>query len=219
VTVPGIVPSPTPILRILHIDNLPVVLQRGGLHAPTCCPNDGLNYKTIHNVDIQNQRSVRPIPCGPRGVIHDYVAFYFGYLSPMMFQLKTGRVVGYTEGQEPLIYLVTSAQAIQTAGKDFVFSDGHGIATFSQWFDDLADLTNVDWDVVNLRYWSDNIDDMDRQRRKQAEFLVHGFCDWSLIKEIVVIDDTVKSRVDAILAGHPKILPRPVRVQRDWYYW
>lgn len=218
-TMPGTVPNPTPILRFLHIDNLPVVLQRGSLHAPNFCPNDGLVYKTIHNLDIQNQRRVQPIPCGPRGVIHDYVAFYFGYLSPMMLQLKTGRVAGYTEGQEPLIYLVSDAQTIQTAGMNFVFSDGHGIATYTQWFDDLAQLNNVDWDMVNQRYWTDNINDMDRQRRKQAEFLVHQDCGWSLVQEIVVIDDTVKTRVDAILARYPRNLSRPVRVQRDWYYW
>jgi hypothetical protein len=143
VTMPGTVPNPTPILRFLHIDNLPVVLQRGSLHAPNWCPKDGLAYKTIHNLDIQNQRKVQPSPCGPRGVIHDYVAFYFGYLSPMMLQLKTGRVA----------------------------------------------------------------------------FLVHRQCEWSLVKEIVVIDDTTKARVDVILARYPTDVSRSVRVQRDWYYW
>lgn len=38
--------------------------------------------------------------------MHDYVPFYFGPLSPMMLNLKTGRVAGYEEDQEPLIYLV-----------------------------------------------------------------------------------------------------------------
>jgi len=91
---------------MLHIDNLAVVLQRGGLHAPLHVPVDGLTYRTIHNVDIQNERHVRNISCGPGGTIHDYVPFYLGPLSPMMLQLKTGRVAGYTEGQTPLIYLV-----------------------------------------------------------------------------------------------------------------
>ena len=30
--------------------------------------------------------------------MHDYVPFYFGVLSPMLLQLKTGRVTGYNEG-------------------------------------------------------------------------------------------------------------------------
>ena len=47
--------------------------------------------------------------------------------------------------------------------------------------------------MVYQRYWKDNLDDMDRQRRKQAEFLVHRFCDWSLINEIAVIDEQHES--------------------------
>ena len=212
------VPSPTPIVRLIHLDNLEVCMRRGGLHAPNHTPNDGLTYRTIHNVEIQAKRRVERIPCGPRGTIHDYVSFYFGYLSPMMFQLKTGRVPGYSDGQEPLIYLVTTAQAVQAAGVDYVFSDGHGIAVFTNWFDDLADLDKVDWSMVEQRYWSDNVNDMDRQRRKQAEFLIHGTCDWVLISEIAVIDGSMKARVDAILADFAESLRQPVVVRNDWYY-
>ena len=173
---PGVVPDPTPILRFLHVDNLPVVLNRGGLHAPNHCPADGLTYRTIHNTDVQAKRQVKPVLVGPRGVIHDYVAFYFGPLSPMMLQLKTGQVTGYSEGQEPLVYLVSSAQAVEAAGHRFVFSDGHGIAAFTDWFDDLSRLDQVDWNMVGQRYWTDRADDSDRQRRKQAEFLVYRAC-------------------------------------------
>jgi hypothetical protein len=212
-------PVPTPIIRFIHIANLAVCLKRGGLYAPNHEPDDGLKYKPIHNVEIQNKRAVCAIDCGPGGVIHDYVAFYFGPLSPMMLQLKTGQVAGYTEGQEPLIYLVSEAQDVRDEGLDFVFSDGHGIATFTEWFDDLDSLTEVDWSVVNLRYWTDTLDDMDRQRRKQAEFLIHEFCDWSLITEVVVISEDVRAKVEAVFAQFPKKLRRPVIVRRDWYYW
>jgi len=106
-------PVPTPIYRLIHVDNLPILLHRGGIHAPNKTPNDGLIYRTIHNVEIQQKRYLKKIPCSPGGVIHDYVPFYFGYLSPMMVQLKTGQVSGYDEGQEPLIYLVSHAQTIQ----------------------------------------------------------------------------------------------------------
>lgn len=122
------IPRPTPIYRLVHVDNLPVLLRRGGLHAPNHTPNDGQSYRTIHNVDIQNQRQARAMRCGPGGTIHDYVAFYFGPRSPMLFQLHTGWVEGYSEGQGPLIYLVSTVDAIAQAGLRFVFSDGHGIA-------------------------------------------------------------------------------------------
>jgi len=212
------VPNPTPVYRFMHIDNLDVVLRRGGLHASNSTPNDGLVYKTIHNVDIQEQRSQRRIPCGPGGVIHDYVPFYFGYLSPMMLQLNTGRVAGYDEGQEPLVYLVTTAQAVRAAGVPFVFSDGHGIATFTKWFDDLDRLGEVDWSMVYQRYWADTIDDMDRQRRKQAEFLIHRFCNWTLIEEIGVIN-VARQRQARDIIDQSGVAHRPdVNLHPDWYY-
>ena len=212
------VPDPTRILRFLHIDNLAVVLQRGGLHAPNTTPDDGLTYRTIHNLEVQNRRAATPIPCGPGGVIHDYVSFYFGYLSPMMLNLKTGRVEGYGEGQEPLIYLGTTAQAIANSTAEFVFSNGHGLAAFTSWFDDLSQLDQVDWTMVYERYWTDNTRDMDRQRRKQAEVLVHRFCDWSLIQTVIVIDETRKTQVQQVFAQFPEEMHRPVYVKRDWYY-
>jgi hypothetical protein len=109
-------PVPTPVYRMIYLANLDTILRRGGMHAPNHVPNDGLPYRTIHNVDIQNERHVRGVPCGPRGTLHDYVPFYFGYLSPMLFQLKTDRVPGYTEGQQPLVYLVSTIQVVTEAG-------------------------------------------------------------------------------------------------------
>ena len=97
------VPHPTPICRLVHIDNLSVMLQRGGIWAPNHEPQDELVYRPIHNVAVQERRRITPIPCGPGGNVHDYVPFYFGYLSPMLLNLKTGCVAGFDEGQDPLI--------------------------------------------------------------------------------------------------------------------
>ncbi|MBI5308058.1 MAG: DUF4433 domain-containing protein [Planctomycetes bacterium] len=212
-------PIPTPIFRFIHIDNLHIYLRRGGIYAPNNEPADGLRYRANHNIEVQDKRRIERIPCGPKGVIHDYVPFYFGYLSPMMLQLKTGQVPGYSAGQEPLIYLVSTAQKIQEYGTQFVFSDGHGLASFTQWFDDLGELDKVDWNMVYERYWKDEVDDSDRQRRKQAEFLVHRFCDWSLIQGIAVIDIRMEGRVKDILSEFSEEIQRTVRVQRDWYYY
>ncbi len=208
----------TPIFRFLHIDNLPVYLRRGMLHSPNHTPDDGLAYRTIHNEDIQQRRRVTRIPCGPGGVIHDYVSFYFGPRSPMLYQLHTGWVQGYCEGQEPLIYLVSTAQTVAASGAEFVFSDGHGIAHFTHWFDNLANLNELDWEAIYATYWADDIEHMDRQRRKQAEFLVHCRCDWSLILEIGVLNDGMRSRVEEVMNRFPEALCRPVNVRTDWYY-
>lgn len=210
------IPNPTYIYRMIHIDNLATCIKNGGFHASNYVPNDGMKYKTIHNVQIQNVRHEKQIKCGKGGVIHDYVPFYFGPRSPMLFQLKTGRVEGYTEGQEPLIYLVSTAQKIKESGYDFVFSDGHGIAAFTEWFDDLNDLDKVDWEIVYAKYWNDDADNIDRQRKKQAEFLVHRFCPLEMIIGIGVYNETFLLKVQEILQEFSKSVP--VKIKEKWYY-
>jgi len=210
--------NPTPVYRFLHIDNLDTLIRRGSLHAPNHVPADGLPYRFCHDPEVQGARSAVTITVGPGGSIHDYVPFYFGYLSPMMLKLKTGRVTGYNEGREPLIYLVSTVQAIADAGLSFVFSDGHGLAFITDWFDRLKRLDMVDWSMVYQQYWSDNLNDMDRQRRKQAEFLVYQACPWSFIQEVVVINTAMRERVEAIQAGFPGSERKMVKVERRWYY-
>ena len=212
-------PRPTLLYRLVHVDNLATLLKRGALHSPNSTPDDGLPYRTIHNLNVQASRHAKPIPCGPGGTCHDYVPFYFGPLSVMLLNLKTGRVQGYTEGQAPLVYLVTSVEGLQESGCPFVFSDGHGLAAFTDWYDDLRDLDKVDWTLVGERYWADQPDDNDRQRRKQAEFLVWHSVDWALFGMIAVLNQNVKHQVEGILAQFPNRNRPNIEITLSWYYY
>lgn len=211
-------PIPTRLYRLVHIETLATLLARGRLHAPNKTPADGLPYKTIHNLRVQTNRHGCGLPCGPGGTLHDYVPFYFGPHSPMLLNLHTGRVAGYSEGQDPLIYLATTVQAVQAAGYRFVFSDGHGLANFTRWFDNLADLGQVDWEVVKAKFWADRPEDNDRQRRKQAEFLVWEGLDWSMVQGIGVRISTVKEQVEGILDDYPALHRPRVVVMPGLYY-
>jgi len=207
------------LFRLIHLDTLPTLLKRGGLHAPNVTPADGLPYRTIHNANVQASRSARGIPCGPGGMIHDYIPFYFGPLSVMLLNLHTGRVAGYTEGQAPLVYLVSSIARVTAAGRPWVFSDGHGLAALTSWYDDEADLDQVDWELVGERYWADKPEDNDRKRRKQAEFLVWQHLPWQAVDAIVVLNDEMRARVQSILAAHPMLAATvKVAVRRNWFY-
>lgn len=136
----------------------------------------------------------------------------------MLYQLHTGRIADYQGGQEPLIYLISTAQSIHQGGTPFVFSDGHGIAFYTSWYDDLADLGRLDWNTIYATAWNDTVDDMDRQRRKQAEFLVHRRCDFQFIKKIAVINTRIKSSVERILGSFPLSLRPMVIIKPEWYY-
>jgi hypothetical protein len=215
---PAEMARPTLLYRLVHVDNLPTLLRRGALHAPNSTPDDGLPYRTIHNPSVQLSRHAKPIACDPGGTCHDYVPFYFGPLSVMLLNLKTGRVQGYNEGQAPLIYLLTSVERVRDSGCRFVFSDGHGLAAFTDWFDSLDDLDKIDWSIVGARYWADQLDDNDRQRRKQAEFLIWQSVNWELIERIGVLNREVKASVEGILAQFPQRHHPSVAIIPSLYY-
>ncbi len=212
------VPEPTPIYRVVHMRNLPIYLAREAMHSPNHWPGDGLVWRTNHDEKVQSKRARWPVECGPGGKLHDYVAFYFGPRSPMLYQLHTGWVPGYDEGQEPMVYLVSTAQAVSESGAAFVFSDGHGIAAFTDWHDDLRSLEEVPWESVYAKMWRRTEDEPDRQRRKQAEFLVHESCPWELVHAIGVIDEVRKKQVEELLAQYSPTHRPVVEVHRDWYY-
>jgi hypothetical protein len=72
--------------------------------------------------------------------------------------------------------------------------------------------------MVYERYWRDEVNDMDRQRRKQAEFLIHQSCPWALIQEIGVLNAAMKTRVEEILSGVDPAMRAVVNVRAGWYY-
>jgi len=71
---------------------------------------------------------------------------------------------------------------------------------------------------ISAKYWADSIEDLDRKRRKQAEFLVYRSLAWNLIQSITVIDARRKAQVEGLLGKYPDIHHPPVNIKRDWYF-
>jgi hypothetical protein len=212
---PGKVPSPTIIIHMSHMRNLSKIVASGGLVSVGRLKNAGSAYTDIAYGSIQAQRAAKGVPCGPGGVLHDYVPFYFAPKSPMLFTINKGNVP-CDGGQANIVHLVTTAQSVAASGHAFAFTDGHGIMGYTQYFDDLANLGQVDWDIMKERYWSDTDADGDRKRRRQAEFLVHNGLPLKLISHIVVKTPGKAAEVDKILLAGPS---KPtVVVKPDWYY-
>ena len=107
---------------------------------------------------------------------------------------------------------------IADVGTRFVFTDGHGIAAFTQWHDDLAQMDQLDWPLILNREWADTLEDNDRKRRKQAKFLIHQSLPWSMVRGIAVINDKMADRARNTLNQFPDTYSPPVRVVPQWYY-
>lgn len=134
----------------------------------------------------------------------------------MLYSIHGGYVDQYREGQGPVVHLTSSAESIAAAGRAFTFTEGHAELAYSTFYEDLADLDKVDWQVMKSKWWNDTVKDMDRKRRRQAEFLVHDFLPWELVTKIGVINDGVAEQVNGILQAAEH---RPtVVVKGSWYY-
>ena len=209
-------PNPVLLYHITHLDNLPGILQAGCLRCQRQLGQAGLHPVNIAYQGIQDRRAVTSVPCGPGGSLHDYVPFYFAPRSPMLYAIHRNRVEGYEGGQIPIVHLVSSVAQMQAAGHAFVFCDGHATMSFSHFFTDPADLTHIDWPLMSETYWRDTLQDPDRKRRRQAEFLVYNQVNLSAIIGVGVINDRIRQRVENILTAHQVELP--VRIRRNWYY-
>lgn len=97
-----------------------------------------------------------------------------------------------------------------------MFTDGHAIMSYSEFFNDPADLEQIDWGIMSSRYWNDTIEYPDRKRKRQAEFLAFEFFPIDSVLEIGVINETYKGQALKIL--HSNSINIPVKVRREWYY-
>jgi len=145
-------PNRTSIYHITPIENLRGILEAGELRAKRALDREETGYANIAHQTIQDRRAHTPVPCGPGGWLHDYVPFYFGPRSSMLYTIERGNVERFAGGQQSIVHLVSTAQSVQEAGLGFVFTDGYGIMDFTEFYDDLAQLDEVDWPLMNSHY-------------------------------------------------------------------
>lgn len=207
--------TPTNIYHLTHVDNLPSIMAKGVV-APNLLQEVGIDRVDIAYTHIQERRSNTFMDCGPGGTIHDYAPFYFAPRSPMLFTISRGNVPNYDQGQEPLVYLVSSVQLIQRAGLPYVFSTRHCDDSNNIFYDDPQHLTEVDWDVMDMLYWSNKPEQPDRKSRRQAEFLVHRTLPWEWVGDIVTMTEEVLSKVEELIRS-ADYKPR-AEVRRDWFF-
>jgi hypothetical protein len=206
----------TAIYHITHIRNLPNVLKDGGLWCDHIVSERNLAFVSIAHQHIKDRRAAKQVTCPPGGMLADYVPFYFAPRSPMLYAIHRGNVEGYQGGQKAILHLETSAEQVAQRGLSIVFTDGHAEMDISTFFTDLNNLNKVDWNIMQTTYWSDTLQDNDRKRRRQAEFLVHNFFPLELINRIGVFNKEMVTQVNGLL--QPLIQKPIVQVLPTWYY-
>lgn len=204
---------PTYIYRIIHKENLQILIDEGKLVSPNLATNK--NYIPIGEQKLINLRGDKKVMIYPFGTLKDYISFYFGERSPMLYCLAKGYNVPKLD-QENIIYLVSSIEKLIYSQVEFIFTDGHSYAAITQFFNKIEDLNKIDWKTVKSRSWNNTEDDPDRKRRKEAECLVYKELTLDNILEIVVYNQNANNYISNVLNRNR--LNIPVKIKPAWYY-
>ncbi len=170
-----------------------------GLFAKNAAPNNP-GRSVIGNEEIINERDNRSVKCYPGTVVNDYVPFYFSYRTPMLFNIITGKGVP-KRNQEDIVYLCILLNDLMCDRFQWCFTDGNAAKTITSFYNRTTDLRKIDWrSIESTDFRNENADgDVDRIRKKHAEFLVMDFVPSDLIKGIVVFNEKAKISVEKIV--------------------
>lgn len=213
---PGSPPSVIRLYRIVHLQNVEQILTHG-MYSRASLKSD-LNYVNIGDTQLISQRQDYPVRLPGCGNLGEYVPFYFAGHSPMLLNIKTGYRGVTKRPQYEIVYIVCRLDDIVSLCPEWVFTDGHAKDRLSNHYNDLRNLNMIDWDMVREQYWRPTEDDRDRQRRKQAEFLVRNHVPVACIEKIVVRDGPRKKIVEKIMRRLNLRIPVEVDDQNRLYY-
>ncbi len=184
--------------RITHINNLSLLLQNGIVNKHHS--NANKNYIEIGNPEIIDVRSTTPVRIYNYGMIGDYVPFYFTPKSIMLYNIITGYwhpLVPKRNRSEILVIRCLIAELAMLP--QWFFTDGQANKNFTKHFNDLALLDVVDWKSIRESNFKNDVDDPDRARKYQAEFLVHGQVPLTSVESLNVYNNQAAIIVNSIL--------------------
>ena len=214
---PGQQPNTVRVFRIVHMDNVEYLLTHGmfSRNHPQADPT----YINIGDSTLIAQRKDYPVGINPpNGNLGEYVPFYFGPLSPMLLNIKTGYRGITQRPQGDIVYIVSNVHTLARHCEEWCFTNGHAKNTITEFYNDLENLSEVDWDIVAERHWRNTEDDFDRMRRKQAEFLVKNHVPVTCISGMVVLNEIRKTFVEEIINTLELEIPVWVNPNHQFYY-
>jgi hypothetical protein len=165
----ALTPEKALIFRIVHIDNLPRIVDQG-LVCPNATMSDPL-YRNIGDPELMTKRSMHTVPIAPGGFLSDYVPFYFTPKSPMLLNIKTGRGVPAVAMRD-IVILVASLRNLGEQGHRFLITDRHAYLQMARFSDRLEDLSWLPWEDLQNHDFKGDPNRPDKKERYQAEALI-----------------------------------------------
>ena len=190
-----------------HIENIAHILQNGITHSTSLHANsafvpigDGSLITTRNNILLANNKR-----------LGDYIPFYFGSRTPMLYVVQKGFNMVAPTPPDKIVYCISSVQKIIDLQLDFMFTDGHAVDSFTTQYNasDIQNINNIlDKSAIDAKYWTDE-NDLDKKRRKEAEFLVFGDIPLEAVLYYVTYNENAKNFIVNLGADAAKIGVRP----------
>lgn len=209
------IPKTIWLYRITHINNLRYILEHG-IYTRESEQFDP-NYISIGDSSLINYRK-NLIACDPPGgKLSEFVPFYFGPRSPMLYQIALGYEDIEKHPQENIVYIITSVDQIKQHKLSYFFTDGNARSETTSFFTYDNDFANIDWVAVYSTYWKSDETDLLRKQKKQSEFLIKEYVPVSCFDYIGVYNDNARQKVLDLLVDLEITLPIKVSPHKLYY--
>lgn len=175
--------------------------------------NANQNYKAIGDVSLINNRSLYFIPNGK--TLSNYIPFYFWHRMPMLYVIQKGFNGVNATSAENIVYCVSSVARIIDFELDYIFTDGHAVNSLSSFYfpNDIQKIEElIDLKAIKDNFWIDP-KDLDKKRRKEAEFLIENDIPCDAIGIYAVYNKNAKDKLLQLGVSDEKIL-----IKSEYYF-
>lgn len=191
---------------ITHIDNIPYVERCGLARASSSLRSQ--NYVSIGDHDVINVRTNREV----KGCkLSEYIPFYLGPRSPMLYVIQHGYNGVKKVHPEQIVYCIIRLDDVAKSGKECIFTDGHALSALTSFYgrEHLPRINEiVSYDDVYSSIWVSDTD-MDLKRRKEAELLIKDDLGPEFVRGYVVYNLMAKQRLEGLGIAPKKIIVKP----------
>jgi len=211
-------PAEIKLYHITHVSNLASIVRDGGLWSDSAMTARRGPSAVVGMATIKQRRLQLPVTCHPGDCVGDYVPFYFCARSVMLYVIHRGNhpSLTYRGGQDEIVHLMADMQrVVDWADRDnrrWAFTSSNAGASYCQFYNQIRDLSAIDWSAVQSRDWQSAT----VREAKQAEFLLHDTFPWTLVERVGVRSRRIMALVDNVLRSAPHV-PK-VEIKPNWYY-
>lgn len=199
-----------------HIDNVEKIIHSQCILAKNKITSSA---RSIAYSDIQDRRATMEVPVGPKGVMHDYVPFYFCKKSPMLYAVVSNKIAE----QSDLVYFEFPISLLDSEKAVFTSSSANSNIQ-PHFYSNVQELKQLDWDSIRTFKWGSQHDvfgDLPVRKKKMAEGLIWEHVDLASVLRITVWD---RAKEDQILKWYENAKVAPPRIVSNypynkWYYY